>query len=60
MKVSCHYCRKQLPRTAPRLAVNGHWVCGDCAYLDEHPDAVRLEVPAKVDPKHPQDEELVA
>lgn len=58
MKVSCRYCNKSLPKSAPRVTVKGCLVCEDCAYLIEYPNAKRIEELPKVNPKRPQVEEL--
>jgi hypothetical protein len=31
------------PQTIPGAAHGGRWICGDCLYREEHPDAATVE-----------------
>jgi ribosomal protein S27AE len=44
------------PGQIPGAAHAQRWICGSCLYLEDHPDAARVEPPSK--PKVPQVEEL--
>lgn len=43
--------------TLPRTDYSHRWICGDCLYREEHPDAATLERARK--PKVPQEETLL-
>lgn len=42
---TCRFCRKKIPKTTPRVTIDNAWVCEDCAYLIEHPNAKRARHP---------------
>lgn len=46
------------PNTIPGAAHGGRFICGDCLYLEEHPDAARIEPPPRRKPKAPQSETI--
>lgn len=58
MKPTCFCCRKPIPESLPRVCIEGRWWCEDCTYLLNYPNAKRIEKPPRIDPKHPQVEEL--
>jgi hypothetical protein len=47
------------PGTIPGAATGGRFICGDCLYLEEHPDAARIERPFTARAKAKQDEGAV-
>lgn len=53
----CRGCGRELPKTMPRVqGPGGAWLCPDCAYRVDHPNAPRVSKPRK--PSKPQAEEL--
>lgn len=54
---ACIGCGRRLPSNRPRAQLpNGAWVCPDCLYRRDHPDAPRI-VRHKA-PREPQSERL--
>jgi ribosomal protein L37AE/L43A len=44
----CHRCEKPVPASKPRLVIEGHWHCTDCAYELEYGE---VEKPKRPRPK---------
>jgi ribosomal protein S27AE len=47
------------PGTIPGAATGGRFICGDCLYLEEHPDAAKIAPPARGKAKRTQEETLL-
>jgi hypothetical protein len=54
----CHHCNRVLPKTSARIYANNAWLCEDCVYLLDHPNAARIEKAPRPNPLRPQVEEL--
>jgi len=64
-KLTCRTCGTHsnvgyapYPGTIPGAAGGGRFICGDCLYLEGHPDAAKLAPPARGKAKRPQEETL--